>query len=75
MEKNNLPNFRDIDTKNILSELNYLIELARSSLEEAIKKKTFTYDSLVVLREENLILHKKELVSDKYFIPVALHLV
>ena len=52
MEKNNLPNFRDIDTKNILSELNYLIELARSSLEEAIKKKTFTYDSLVVLREE-----------------------
>ena len=52
MEKKNLPNFRDIDTKNILSELNYLIELARSSLEEAIKKKTFTYDSLVVLREE-----------------------
>ena len=52
MEKDNLPNFRDIDTKNILSELNYLIELARSSLEEAIKKKTFTYDSLVVLREE-----------------------
>ncbi|MFL2505386.1 MAG: M3 family metallopeptidase [Candidatus Azotimanducaceae bacterium] len=52
MEKNNLPNFRDIDTKNILPELNHLIELARSSLEEAIKKKTFTYDSLAALREE-----------------------
>ena len=52
MEKNNLPNFRDIDTENILSELNHLIESARSSLEEAIKKKTFTYDSLVALREE-----------------------
>mgnify|MGYP002008700574 FL=1 len=52
MEKNNLPNFRDIDTENILSELNHLIESARSAIEEAIKKKTFTYDSLVVLREE-----------------------
>ena len=52
MEKNKLPNFRDIDTKNILPELNHLIELARSSLEEAIKKKTFTYDSLAALREE-----------------------
>ena len=52
MEKNKLPNFRDIDTKNILPELNHLIELARSTLEEAIKKKIFTYDSLAALREE-----------------------
>tara|TARA_X000001036_G_scaffold147369_1_gene140180 strand:- start:66 stop:2096 length:2031 start_codon:yes stop_codon:yes gene_type:complete len=52
VEKNNLPNFRDIDTKNILSELNHLIESARSLLQEAIKKKAFTYDSLAALREE-----------------------
>ena len=52
VEKNNLPNFRDIDVKNILPELYHLIEFARSSLKEAIKKKTFTYDSLAALREE-----------------------
>ena len=52
VEKNNLPNFRDIDTKNILSELNHLIESARSLLQEAIKKKAFTFDSLAALREE-----------------------
>ena len=52
MKKNYLPNFRSIDTDQILPELRYLIETARSSLEEALKEKFFTYDSLIALREE-----------------------
>ena len=52
MKRNNLPDFNDIDTCQILPELNHLIETARSSLADALKGNLFTYDSLVALREE-----------------------
>ena len=54
VEKNDLPNFRDIDTKNILPELNHLIELARSSLEEAIKKKIILWEINLVNQRQHL---------------------
>ena len=37
MKRNNLPDFNDIDTCQILPELNHLIETARSSLADALK--------------------------------------
>ena len=52
MNRNDLPNFNEIDTDQILPKLNHLIDTARSSLRDTLKRKSFTYDSLVALREE-----------------------
>ena len=52
MNRNNLPNFNEFDTKQILPELNQLINTARSSLSDTLKRKSFTYNSLIALREE-----------------------
>ena len=52
VDKNNLPNFNEIDTDQILPKLNHLIDSARSSLRDTLKGKSFTYNSLVALREE-----------------------
>ena len=51
MNRNNLPNFNEIDTNQILPELNHLIDTARSSLRDTLKRKSFTYNSLIALRE------------------------